>query len=210
MRRLIVGNVLFLMVILLSGCFHQEKEIKEYYSLTEYSLDDLQDTFEMLDYNSSFGMENEPVFVYRDVLFNDIIDRFDSFIMRELPYSDSTFIYSVYRVNEGGCYYVRWLPNEQGALECIDQIYLNKLAPECEIKTVKRGDPYTKLESIDKSNKFVMRLGLNPIAYSLTSEGKVYGFELGLNEFGNYEIINIRDCSNSQVFLAMILQKDYP
>ena len=210
MRRLIVGLIFFLMIVLLSGCFCQEKKIKEYYSLTKYSLADLQYTFEMIDYNSSVDSENEPVYVFRDVLFSDTTDKFDSFIMRELPLSGSSFIYSLYRVIEGGCYYVRWLPNEQGALECIDQVYLTELAPEYEIRKVKKGDQYAELERVDKNNKFVMRLGLPPIAYSLSSNGKVYGFELWLDDFGNYEIINICDCSNSQVFLAMILQKDYP
>ena len=44
----------------------------------------------------------------------------------------------------------------------------------------------------------------------VTRSGKVFGFELDPRDDGDYDIVNILDCTGKGVFPALILKEDLP
>ena len=207
MKRTVI-IILILAQLLMLGACSRTKAPREINALTEYSLADLQQTFESIEPDQT---DDAEVSYYRDVRFDEAAELFGSYVLRKLPSSYGELIYTAYRVSSGGVYYVKWSAGEDGTPDqCIDRMFLNYLPAERELARLHRGDLYSKLESIDGGNRFVMRSGLLPIAYSVARSGKVFGFELDPRDDGDYDIVNILDCTGKGVFPALILKEDLP
>ncbi len=196
--------------ILFAGCAPRDEKKNDVDLLTKYSINDLQGLFEAIYEPQPPEQEDRTVFSFKKVIIDDAAAEFPSSCMRRLPSKNGEFIYTVYNVKEGGRYYVRWNSADEGILECVDRIYLKDLPSERELKKVKKGDPYSKLEKTDENCRFVYRMASYPIAYSLASNGKVYGFTLIAGDDNEYRIAAIQDCSDSEIFLSMIIKADYP
>ena len=207
MKRAIIVILILAQLFMLAAC-SRTKEPREIDALTEYSLADLQSTFESTESDPS---DDATVLYYRDVHFDEAGELFGSYVLRRVPSSYGEVIYTAYRVESGGVYYVKWSAGEDGMPDqCTDRMFLNDLPAERELARLHKGDPYSKLERIDGGNRFVMRSGLRPIAYSVARTGKVFGFELDLRNDGNYGIVKITDCTGKGVFPALILKEDLP
>ncbi|MBR0135901.1 MAG: hypothetical protein IJM18_06845 [Clostridia bacterium] len=115
-------------------------------------------------------------------------------------------------MKEGGVYYVRWDHDEDGSLSVrISTEYLRELPSARDLRKIRKGDPYSKLEMIDKNAGITLRLGSGAIAYSLASNGKVFGFPLDTRtENDDYTITGVQDFTDKEIFLSMILKEDYP
>lgn len=206
-------TMLVALVTLFSGCYRFNQKTRAVELLTEYSIYDLKGYFESTVWNSADEQNSDQWTIeeYQPIFFNDAESVFGDYSLRRVPTSNFDFVYTAYRVKEGGLYYVQWsLDETDSPYECLDRIYLKKLSPNSELKTIKRGDPYSKLERIDINSIITYRSALMPIAYSLASNGKVYGFELMLNDDDDYMITGISDCSDKNILIAMILKEDYP
>ena len=207
MKRTVI-IILILAQLLMLGACSRTKAPREIDGLTEYSLADLQQTFESLEPDQT---DDAEVRYYMDVRFGEAAELFESYVLRKLPSSYGEVIYTAYRVESGGVYYVEWSAGEDGTPDqCIDRMFLHDLPAERELARLHRGDLYSKLESIDSGNRFVQRFGLLPIAYSVARSGKVFGFELDPRDDGDYDVVNILDCTGKGVFPALILKEDLP
>lgn len=213
MKRSYFLLVIMSLALLLSGCVSKEQQ-RGLDTLKEYSIADLTGFFEKTIANNV--QDEEPnemsVEIYQPLLFDESIALFDSYLLRSLPCSDGVYLYSVYRVKEGGAYYVRWSSDKTGSpCERVYTDYLMELPSARNLKRIRKGDTYRKLEEIDKNVGLTLRMGRPPIAYSLASNGTVYGFVVDYQESTDeYIIIDIQDYTNKEVFLSMILKEDYP
>ncbi|MBO6060967.1 MAG: hypothetical protein J6P98_02450, partial [Clostridia bacterium] len=174
MKKALIPILILAQLMMLAAC-SRPKETREIDALTEYAIADLRLAFESY-YADPSGGEYD---LYRKVSFDEAAEMFNSYLLRRIPTSNGEFVYTAYRVELGGVYYAQWSVDENGSPEAsIDGLYLCDLPSERQLKRLHVGDPYSKLERIDNHNRFIFRLGLRPIAYSVADNGRVYGFEL--------------------------------
>lgn len=178
-----------------------------------YSLEDLYKYFGYYTQN-----ENQLWNIER---FNEgqlEIDTVNKFFKIECLRHSELFTYSVYKVKEGGYFYLFWGVTENKIPVVTERFYINKLKDEKDFSKIKLNKKHTfeDVKKIDPSLELLARASSGPYSYSLLKSGKLLQFKYKLTENNSSNIVlevrgrSIVDKDNSQSSLARIMDKDIP
>lgn len=184
-------------------------------NLPEYSIQELCAFFKERSLNEILGFENTE-----EVLPLTILDVNQEFPIKCLRCTGS--MYTVYKVQEGGYFYVFWIYPQGNSerniktLQVFSTVYLNSLKKEKDFDEIKPGISTAQdVYEIDPGLEFYF-LGSSPRTYSLLDNNKVmlitYSYSEKLN---NKQDLIVREImvipfGKESIWLETILPEDLP
>lgn len=178
--------------------------------MIEYSLDELNNFFGEYSAQelSTFNICGNQ----KDLSIESVNKIFPIQILR---HNENSY-YSVYRVSNGGFYYVFWSQNDKG-VSVSDTFYINKLKNKNDFSSLQIGkSSYADVYKIDPSSELILLLSNGVYSYSLLDNKKLLEIQYTFNDINDRDdlIINSINIVSAKhqygSILQSILKKDLP
>lgn len=238
---IILGGVVLLVIIFLNP-FHKEKKMSrhifdtsEYIELDDFIVDNSSSIDELL--TTEYSLEElETFFGKYSSIGRGIIESFEEY--KSLSWDDVKFkfpveclrrhgnsYYSIYRVKEGGLFYVFWMvPLKSTPSEVLDQIcpirvrfsiHLNSLASIKDFQPIKKLSTAADVMQIDAQMEFNFFLSSGVCSYNLLDNGKVLEIRYHYDKLEELSDLIIDECKimskkDSMAAISCIDDSDLP
>lgn len=178
---------------------------------SEYSLSQLNDYFGeySLQELSVFDIENNK----EELEMKKVNAKFPIQFLR----NNNGCYYSVYKVKEGGYYYVFWSISDDKSLFVSDTFHIDNLKEKSDFNSIKIGlSTYEDVYLIDSSSELILILSNGVYSYSLLVNGDLLEIEYNYVDIKKRKDLIVKNVntvtrdSTSSTFLQHIFSKDLP
>lgn len=138
--------------------------------LNEYSITDLEDYFKY-DFTQEKKVFSKEIFPMVDRYLINLVDRkFKIQCLRKTRYN----YYTVYKVKEGGKYFVFWSQGDDGTVYVERTFYIKGLNANGDFRKIKeKRSSYKDVLNVDTNTDLDLRSSLGRFSYSVLADGRL-------------------------------------
>lgn len=192
--------LIVLTMLLFTSCYIQNKQEKDGEDM--YSIEVLETFFGAGRFENKGHIEYDSLVADKEFATSRL--QFPVFQLRSINEGDRLIVYSVYKVSEGGRYYVFWYTDDDLRPKQIKQsYYIRHLADANEFVSIKTGSTLNDVLQIDPS-AIIILYSTYTASVSLVNNGTVYKVRYNDEDI----VTSVEICNTSD--LCFILPDDYP
>lgn len=227
LKKVIVYFLVVLLVFFMPGCCRKENNQLENQFIYEIPVDNekrvnssLLTEYNLIELKNFFGdysTQEKSTFDLKDSLDLDFFTVNQTFPIQFFRFNKHC-LYSIYKVKEGGYYYVFWSESDSDkSILVSDTFYIDRLKQSKDFIDVKIGEStYEEIHQIDPSSELILILSNGVYSYSLLQDEKMLQIKYTYNQISyrrdliveKIDVVSLDDSFGSK--LSLIYTKDLP